>query len=534
MSGGNGRRPSNGAAHVIAKPPERGLPLGIRLGLVTSLVVVVLLGLITANQQRQELDRDRRTLERLLERSLAPLAAQVERAPSLAAAREYLDAFRAAHLARGASEVAVTLSDRNGRVLASFGAVDGDPEERLEAKVPVTAAGVGEGESLLTLAEPGRSLVANGERRWHHWRLTLLFTVLCLVVSIQVAIYLLLTRPLGRLVAQLRKLEAGYACDVEPGGGAWEIRWLGWQVHRLCNELSESARCLIRAERRAQEQVAVEPTAVAPAGEPAKAAWRHGSDVEGRLVRRYLQDRLRLLSSLGPEDPGAAAVAEEVWRRDVVEAERFGELDLRAELENRALLLLDPEAYAAVDRELSALVSSHETWPALVAEVLAGALLELEVPFLQIQHRVKHVAGVWRKAQERGLAVSEVQDVFAFRIIVADENACYAALRAVHRRFEPEPFRFKDYIAEPKANGYRSIHTSVQAPEGLVFEVQIRTLEMHQAAERGASAHWRYVSGRLDGPAPTAAGEEPGGSRTPLKRLLRRRPWRDRGATTRP
>jgi len=85
-------------------------------------------------------------------------------------------------------------------------------------------------------------------------------------------------------------------------------------------------------------------------------------------------------------------------------------------------------------------------------------------------------------------------DLIAFRIVVRSQDDCYRALNTIHRLFEPEPFRFKDYIAKPKSNGYQSLHTSVRTHDEFVFEVQIRTVEMHHAAENGAAAHWRYRS----------------------------------------
>jgi (p)ppGpp synthase/HD superfamily hydrolase len=94
--------------------------------------------------------------------------------------------------------------------------------------------------------------------------------------------------------------------------------------------------------------------------------------------------------------------------------------------------------------------------------------------------------------QEKNLRFEEVQDLLAFRIVVPTLDGCYLALNTIHRLFEPEPFRFKDYIAKPKANGYQSLHTSVRDQRGFVFEVQIRTVDMHHVAEEGLAAHWRY------------------------------------------
>ena len=109
-----------------------------------------------------------------------------------------------------------------------------------------------------------------------------------------------------------------------------------------------------------------------------------------------------------------------------------------------------------------------------------------------LQHRVKHPAGIWRKTESKGLAVDQLHDIVAFRVIVRSEQDCYHALKVLHDRFEPLLLRFKDYIAEPKENGYRSLHTCVKSSDGIAFEIQIRTPEMHEQAEGGEAAHWRY------------------------------------------
>jgi GTP pyrophosphokinase len=101
--------------------------------------------------------------------------------------------------------------------------------------------------------------------------------------------------------------------------------------------------------------------------------------------------------------------------------------------------------------------------------------------------------------RDRQLDLEEVHDLFAYRIVVPDESACYLALASIHEIFDPEPFRFKDYVAEPKANGYRSLHTSVRDEAGRVFEVQIRSVGMHDEAEDGHAAHWRYRADRWNG-----------------------------------
>jgi GTP pyrophosphokinase len=195
-------------------------------------------------------------------------------------------------------------------------------------------------------------------------------------------------------------------------------------------------------------------------------------------------------------DPAALEAAHQAWEGDAVEAERLGEVDLRARLENAALTILDPDTFERIGHDLAELVASRAGWLEATADAITAALAADGVDVVAIQHRAKHTAGVWRKMQEKRLNLDEVHDILAFRIIVAGHDDCYLALNTIHRLFEPEPFRFKDYIAEPKTNGYRSLHTSISDRDGLVFEVQIRTAEMHRAAENGDSAHWRYHADR--------------------------------------
>jgi GTP pyrophosphokinase len=100
--------------------------------------------------------------------------------------------------------------------------------------------------------------------------------------------------------------------------------------------------------------------------------------------------------------------------------------------------------------------------------------------------------------QEKELDLEQVHDLCALRVIVPEEEHCYLALHAVHGAFDPEPFRFKDYIANPKPNGYQSLHTTVRDANGRALEIQIRSIAMHRAAERGSAAHWRYKAAAAD------------------------------------
>jgi GTP pyrophosphokinase len=185
-------------------------------------------------------------------------------------------------------------------------------------------------------------------------------------------------------------------------------------------------------------------------------------------------------------------VALQVWQSDAVDAEKFGEMVLCARAENAALKILHPHAFEQVRRQLDQVIGIRAEWCAATAESIKSALADADVPVVGIQHRAKHAAGVWRKMKEKGLCIEEINDLVAFRVIVPTQDDCYLALETVHRLFEPEPFRFKDYITGPKANGYQSLHTSVRDSNGFPFEVQIRTADMHRAAEEGIAAHWRY------------------------------------------
>ncbi len=109
--------------------------------------------------------------------------------------------------------------------------------------------------------------------------------------------------------------------------------------------------------------------------------------------------------------------------------------------------------------------------------------------------RAKKPYSVWRKMQEKDLSFSRLSDIYGFRIICATEADCYRVLGVIHQRWRAVPGRFKDYISQPKTNGYRSIHTTVSGRDGKRVEVQIRTRQMHEVAEAGVAAHWSYREG---------------------------------------
>jgi (p)ppGpp synthase/HD superfamily hydrolase len=212
------------------------------------------------------------------------------------------------------------------------------------------------------------------------------------------------------------------------------------------------------------------------------------------LLLEYLTDQCGVLETQNPEDPQVRALAREAWGRGAVEAERLGNTRLRNRLEDAALRVLDAAAFERVSRGVAALTESHTDWLDSRESEIRAALREAGVPWVELQRRTKHVAGIWRKMQSKDLALEQVQDIFGFRVLVGDETDCYRTLEALHRRYRPHLLRFKDYIATPKANGYQSLHTSVRAEDGVELEIQVRTVEMHARAGNGVAAHWVYKS----------------------------------------
>src|SRR5690606_35782374 len=134
----------------------------------------------------------------------------------------------------------------------------------------------------------------------------------------------------------------------------------------------------------------------------------------------------------------------------------------------------------------------------VIKNTVAQKLEENEVPFIAIEGRVKRLFSLWRKLKKRKLTINEVYDLIAIRIITPnDKRNCYLAMSVIHDIWTPVPERFKDWIAIPRDNLYRSLHTSVIGEGGLAFEVQIRTEEMHHVAEEGVAAHWKYKEKKL-------------------------------------
>jgi len=175
-------------------------------------------------------------------------------------------------------------------------------------------------------------------------------------------------------------------------------------------------------------------------------------------------------------------------------ANRLGVWQLKWELEDLAFRLLEPQAYKRIATALNETRVARERYIEDLCTELRGALTDAGVA-AEVHGRPKHIYSIHRKMQRKGLGFEQIFDVRAVRIVCADIPACYAALGVVHGRWHYIPGEFDDYIATPKGNDYRSIHTAVIGPGGRPVEVQIRTGDMHAQAELGIAAHWRYKEG---------------------------------------
>ncbi len=175
-------------------------------------------------------------------------------------------------------------------------------------------------------------------------------------------------------------------------------------------------------------------------------------------------------------------------------AHRLGMQRVKWELEDLSLLYLDPIGYHAIMESLDKRKDMMESFMASVSERIQQRMEEWGIK-CSISSRLKHVYSIYRKMYTQNLDMEEIFDLCALRVIVDTIPDCYNVLGHIHDMFKPVPGRFKDYISTPKPNGYQSVHTTVIGTEGIPFEVQIRTWEMHRTAEYGVAAHWKYKSG---------------------------------------
>ncbi|MBO4213264.1 MAG: bifunctional (p)ppGpp synthetase/guanosine-3',5'-bis(diphosphate) 3'-pyrophosphohydrolase [Clostridia bacterium] len=214
-----------------------------------------------------------------------------------------------------------------------------------------------------------------------------------------------------------------------------------------------------------------------------------------RVILIKLCDRLhnmRTLSAKSPEKQRVTAL--ETMQVYAPLAHRLGMQKIKQELETLGLKYLDPIGYEEVSHDIEKRYGQNKNFIENIKKQVSDCLKENNIPFT-LEGRIKSVYSIYKKMYTQNKSFDEIYDFYALRIIVETELECYTVLGLIHEMFNSMPGRFKDYISTPKENMYRSLHTTVIGRDGVPFEVQIRTAEMHQIAEYGIAAHWKYKSG---------------------------------------
>jgi GTP pyrophosphokinase len=218
-----------------------------------------------------------------------------------------------------------------------------------------------------------------------------------------------------------------------------------------------------------------------------------------RVVLIKLADRLhnmRTMQYLKPEK--RARISQETLDIFAPIAHRLGMGKVRSELEDLAFQNLYPDEYNKLAKEVDARRPELEAALVKIQASVESRLAENDVPFVEIEGRVKRLYSLWKKLRKQRIMIEQVYDLIAVRIITPNEKKLpYLALSVIHDMWTPVPERFKDWIAIPRDNLYQSLHTSVIGDAGQTFEVQIRTQEMHHVAEEGVAAHWKYKESKL-------------------------------------
>ncbi|MBO5102404.1 MAG: bifunctional (p)ppGpp synthetase/guanosine-3',5'-bis(diphosphate) 3'-pyrophosphohydrolase [Clostridia bacterium] len=218
-----------------------------------------------------------------------------------------------------------------------------------------------------------------------------------------------------------------------------------------------------------------------------------------RVIFIKLCDRLHNMRTLSAKkEDRQRAIALETMYIYAPLAHRLGIQKIKQELENISLYYLDNVGYEEVHEAIDNKFGQNRSFLEEAKAQLSEKLTENHISFT-LEGRVKSVYSLYRKMYTLGRAFDEIYDFYALRIIVETELECYTALGLVHEMFKSIPGRFKDYISTPKPNLYRSLHTTVIGHSGIPFEVQIRTRQMHEEAEYGIAAHWKYKSGEKSG-----------------------------------
>ncbi|MCR5636924.1 MAG: bifunctional (p)ppGpp synthetase/guanosine-3',5'-bis(diphosphate) 3'-pyrophosphohydrolase [Clostridiales bacterium] len=211
-----------------------------------------------------------------------------------------------------------------------------------------------------------------------------------------------------------------------------------------------------------------------------------------RVIIIKLADRLHNMRTIDcMREQKRRDIARETMELYAPIAHRLGIRPIKEEMEDLSLHYLDPIGYKEIEDKLNKLKEDRAEFLERIKITVANRVHEV-MPHAKIEGRVKSINGIYRKTIMQGKSFEEIYDIFAVRVIVDTVAECYHVMGIIHDQFQPLPNRFKDYISMPKPNNYRSLHTTVVDKEAIPFEVQIRTFEMHQTAEYGIAAHWKY------------------------------------------
>ena len=218
---------------------------------------------------------------------------------------------------------------------------------------------------------------------------------------------------------------------------------------------------------------------------------------DARVVIVKLADRLHNMRTLEHlPDEKQRRIAQETREIYAPLAHRFGMAGIKAELEDLAFKFLEPEEYASLEKRVASQRAEREDLVGKMRDPLQRELEHAGIADVEVTGRPKNLWSIYRKIIRRDLPYEEIYDLMATRVLVNSVPDCYHALGVIHSRWTPLQERIKDYIAQPKSNGYQSLHTTVFGPGGQLYEIQIRTREMHHTAEYGIAAHWLYKEGR--------------------------------------
>ncbi len=211
-----------------------------------------------------------------------------------------------------------------------------------------------------------------------------------------------------------------------------------------------------------------------------------------RVILIKLADRLHNMRTLKYKSPESQQrIARETMEIYAPIAQRLGISKIKVELDDLSLKYLEPDAYYDLVEKIAVRKSVREEYIQKIVDEVSDHIKKAGIK-AQIDGRIKHFFSIYKKMLNQNKTIDQIYDLFAVRIIVDTVKDCYAALGVIHEMYKPIPGRFKDYIAMPKANMYQSLHTTLIGSGGVPFEIQIRTYEMHKAAEYGIAAHWKY------------------------------------------